>query len=152
MHVGHLDVVEQASELFGEVVVAVLYNFAKDSGMFAVDERVELARASTAHLTGITVVKHAGLTTQAAHEAGVDFIVKGLRTAADFDIEQQMAHMNHSTADVRTVYLPSSPDLSFVSSRFVREIAKYGGDVGHLVPPPVATALAAVTGAEATEK
>ena len=143
LHLGHLDVIEQAVELFGDVVVGVLYNFAKDSGMFPVDRRVELAREATAHLPTVTVQKHAGLTTQAARTAGVDFIVKGLRTPGDFEIEHQMAQMNHSTAGVRTVYVPSSPELGFVSSRFVREIAKYGGDIAHLVPEAVAAALAA---------
>lgn len=143
LHLGHLDVIEQAVELFGEVVVAVLYNFAKDSGMFDVERRVALAEEATAHLASVSVEKHSGLTTQAAQEAGVDFIVKGLRTPGDFEIEQQMAQMNHSTAGVRTVYVPSSPALSFISSRFVREIAKYGGNIAHLVPPCVADALGA---------
>lgn len=143
LHLGHLDVIEQAVELFGDVVVAVLFNFAKDSGLFPVDRRVELIEAATDHLPSVTVEKHTGLTTQAAQVAGADFIVKGLRAPADFEIEQQMAQMNHSTAGVRTVYVPSSPGLSFVSGRFVREIAKYGGEVAHLVPPAVAQALAA---------
>ena len=143
LHLGHLDVIEQACELFGDVIVGVLYNFAKDSGMFSVDRRVELAEAATAHLPRVSVEKHAGLTTQAARAAEVDFIVKGLRTPGDFEIEQQMAQMNHSTSGVRTVFVPSRPDLSFVSSRYVREIAMYGGDIAHLVPPVVADALAA---------
>ena len=141
-HLGHVDVVEQACELFGEVVVGVLFNFAKDSAMFDVDERVGLVEASTAHLSGVSVEKHSGLAVDAARTAGADFIVKGLRSAADFDIEQQMAQMNHSVAGIRTVYVPSRPDLAFVSSRFVREIAKYGGEVAHLVPAPVGAALA----------
>lgn len=143
LHLGHLDVIEQAVELFGDVVVGVLYNFAKDTGMFSVDRRVALAAEATAHLPSVSIEKHTGLTTQAAQAVDADFIVKGLRTPGDFEIEQQMAQMNHSTADVRTVYVPSSPELSFVSSRFVREIAKYGGDVAHLVPAAVADALAA---------
>lgn len=141
LHLGHLDVIEQAGELFGDVVVAVMYNFAKPSGMFDVDERVELARAATAHLDCVTVEKHSGLAVHAAVETGADFIVKGLRTPGDFEIEQQMAQMNHSVTGVRTVYVPSRPDLGFVSSRFVREIANYGGDVGHLVPSAVGEAL-----------
>ncbi|MFK7918157.1 MAG: pantetheine-phosphate adenylyltransferase [Ilumatobacter sp.] len=141
LHLGHLDVIEQAQELFGHVVVAVMYNFAKPSGMFDVDERIELAQAATAHLDDVTVEKHSGLAIHAAEQADVDFIVKGLRTPGDFEIEQQMAQMNQSVAGVRTVYLPCRPDLGFVSSRFVREIANYGGEVGHLVPRPVAEAL-----------
>ena len=142
LHLGHLDVIEHTHELFGEVVVVVMYNFAKDTGLFDVDERVELVRASVEHLDGVRVEKHSGLAVQAAREHGADFVAKGLRTPGDFEIEQQMAHMNHSVAGVRTVFLPCRPDLGFLSSRFVREIAKYGGDVAHLVPPVVADALA----------
>jgi len=142
IHRGHLDVIEQAHELFGDVVVAVMYNFAKHTGMFDVDERVTLIEAAVADLDGVTVEKHTGLAVQAAEAVDADFVVKGLRTPGDFEIEQQMAHMNHSVAGVRTVYVPARPDLGFVSSRFVREIANYGGDVSHLVPPAVADALA----------
>jgi pantetheine-phosphate adenylyltransferase len=74
--------------------------------------------------------------------AGADFIVKGLRNPVDFDIEQQMAHMNHAAAGVRTVFLPCRPEVGFVSSRFIREIAAHGGLVDHVVPKPVAVALA----------
>ncbi len=142
LHLGHLDVIEQALDLFGDVVVAVLYNFAKPSGMFDVDERIELVSEATSHLEGVSVAKHSGLAIDAVGVVGADFIVKGLRTPGDFEIEQQMAQMNRSVAGVRTVYLPCRPELGFVSSRFVREIANYGGDVDHLVPQPVAKALA----------
>lgn len=142
LHLGHLDVIEQAQELFGHVVVAVMYNFAKPSGMFTVDERMELVAAATAHLGDVSVEKHSGLAIHAVEAVGADFMVKGLRTPGDFEIEQQMAQMNMSVAGVRTVYLPCRPELGFVSSRFVREIANYGGDISHLVPRPVAEALA----------
>jgi pantetheine-phosphate adenylyltransferase len=118
-----------------------MYNFAKQSGMFDVDERIDLARAVLAHLDGVSVTAHTGLAVDAAADEGADFIVKGLRTGADFEIEQQMAHTNHAVTGVRTVYVPCRPDLGFVSSRFVREIAQYGGDVTRLVPAPVAAAL-----------
>ncbi len=141
LHFGHLDVIEQAHELFGEIIVAAMYNFAKPSGMFDVDERVALIEHAVDGLERVTVEKHTGLAIQAAEAAGADFVVKGLRTPGDFEIEQQMAHMNHSVSGMRTVYVPARPDLGFVSSRFVREIANYGGDVSHLVPPAVADAL-----------
>ena len=141
IHTGHVDVVEQARELFGTVVLAVMYNFEKTSGLFAVDERIELARESLAHLDNVTIEAHTGLAVHAALEAGADFIVKGLRTSGDFEIEQQMAQTNHLVTGIRTVYVPSGPDLSFVSGRFVREIAQYRGDVSGMVPSPVAAAL-----------
>ena len=143
IHRGHVDVVEQARELFGEVVIAVMYNFAKPSGLFPVDERLDLARAAVAHLDDVSVEAHSGLAVHAAAQSGADFMVKGLRTPADFEIEQQMAHTNYSVTGMRTVYVPSRPDLSFVSSRFVREIAQYGGDVSALVPRNVVDALRA---------
>ena len=144
IHLGHIDVIEQAVELFGRVVVAVMFNHEKTGGLFAIDERIALIEASVAEagLSGkVDVTAHAGLAIQAAVSTGADFIVKGLRTAADFEIEQQMALTNHSASGVRTVYLPCRADRGYISSRFVREIARYGGDVSHLVPGPVADAL-----------
>ncbi len=141
IHLGHVDVIQQAYELFGSVVVAVMHNPSKPSGLFPVDERVELARESLADLDGVTVVAQTGLAVQAAQRTDVDFIVKGLRTAGDFEIEQQMAHNNYAVTGVRTVYLPCRPELGYISSRFVREIAKYGGAIDHLVPAIVADAL-----------
>ena len=142
LHLGHVDIVEQSVELFGDVVVGVLYNYEKPSGLFTPDERVELAAASLADFPTVRVDKFDGLAVQAAAAAGADFIVKGLRNPVDFDIEQQMAHMNYAAAGVRTVFLPCRPDVGFVSSRFIREIATHGVAVDHLVPKPVAVALA----------
>lgn len=143
VHLGHLDVVDQAAELFGRVVVAVMHNPSKPSGLFAVDERADLLRASLGDRADVVVELHEGLAVQAAQRAGVDFIVKGLRTPGDFEIEQQMAHNNHQLTGVRTVYVPCRPDLGHISSRFVREIAAHGGNVDHLVSEPVAAALVA---------
>ena len=141
IHLGHIDVIEQAHELFGSVVVAVMHNLSKPSGLFLVTERVEMAEAALAHLAQVSVEPHSGLAVQAAAESGADFIVKGLRTAADFEIEQQMAHNNYAVTGIRTVYLPCRPDLGYISSRFVREISKYGEEIDHLVPAPIAGAL-----------
>lgn len=143
VHLGHLDVVDQAAELFGRVVLAVMHNPSKPSGLFSADERVELARASLGSRDDVVVELHEGLAVQAAQRAGADFIVKGLRTPGDFEIEQQMAHNNHQLTGVRTVYVPCRPDLGHISSRFIREIAAHGGAVDHLVTTPVAVALAA---------
>lgn len=141
LHLGHIDVVDQAVELFGDVVLGVLVNFEKPSGLFTPDERVALAEASLVGRPTVTVRAFGGLAVDAAADVGADLIVKGLRTSADFDIELQMAHMNHSVTGIRTVFVPCRPDYGFVSSRFIREIASHGGAVGHLVAPPVAAAL-----------
>lgn len=146
IHLGHLDVVEQAAELFGDVVVAAMHNPSKPSGWFTLDERLAMIESSVAELrargASVRVESFPGLAVDAAKRFGADFIVKGLRTGGDFEVEQQMAHTNHAAAGVRTVYLPCKPSLVFISSRFIREIAKYGGDVSAMVPPSVATELA----------
>jgi pantetheine-phosphate adenylyltransferase len=142
LHNGHVDVIDQALELFGDVVVAVMHNPEKPSGLFGIDDRVELAKASLPERPGITVVAFPGLVVQAAETIEADFIVKGLRSAGDFEIEQQMAQNNHAVTGIRTVFVPCSPALGYISSRFVREIAEHGGRVDHLVAPAVVEALA----------
>ncbi len=142
LHLGHIDVVDQAAELFGHVVVGVLVNFEKPSGMFTPAERVQLAEASLPGRPSVRVQAFGGLAVQAAADVGADFIVKGLRTPNDFDIEQQMAHTNRSVTGIRTVFVPCRPDFGFVSSRFIREIASHRESVDHLVAAPVAAALA----------
>lgn len=144
LHLGHLDVIEQAVELFGRVVVAIMHNPEKPSGLLSVQERVEVARASVAFLPTVSVEARPGLAVDAARAVDARFIVKGLRVSGDFEVEQQMAQMNWSVAGVRTVYLPCRADRSFISSRFVREIALHGGEVAHLVPQPVASMLESV--------
>ncbi len=143
-HLGHLDVVEQAAELFGTVVVAVMHNPDKPSGLFSTDQRMEIAAASCGHLPGVTVRAFPGLAVDAAQSAGADFIVKGLRTSGDFEIEQQMAHTNFAVSGVRTVYVPCQPQFGYVSSRFIRDIAQHGGDVSSMLPAAATNALARI--------
>ena len=143
-HVGHLDVVEQAVELFGSVVIAAMHNPGKPSGVIDLATRVRLVESCVSHLPTVRVVAFPGLAVDAARELGVDFMVKGLRSASDFDVEQQMAHTNHSVAGVRTVYVPARPDVSFVSSRFIREIGAHGGRIDHMLPAVVADEVATI--------
>ena len=143
IHYGHVDVVAQAAELFGNVVVAVMHNPDKPSGLLATAERVRVAQEALAHIPGVTVEAFAGLAVDAAKSVNALCIVKGLRTSGDFEVEQQMAHTNFAVAGVRTVYVPCQPGFTHVSSRFIRDIAQHGGDVSSMVPAPVAAALAA---------
>jgi pantetheine-phosphate adenylyltransferase len=140
LHNGHVDVIELSARLFGPVVVAVMVNQAKPAGMFDVAERIAMIEESVGHLD-VEVVNHPGLVIDAAREFGADFVVKGLRSGADLDIEMQMAHMNHAATGMETVFVPTTPSHGFVSSRFIREITKEGGDVTSLVPGPVAKRL-----------
>ncbi len=139
---GHLDIVSRAAGLFDEVLVAVLVNEAK-RGLFGVDERMDMLTAAVEELslTNVRVVSFQGLLVDFCRDQGVTAIVKGLRAASDFDFELQMAQMNQSLSGVDTVFVPTSPQWSFVASSLVREVARFGGDVSGLVPSDVLARL-----------
>ena len=142
-HLGHLDVVEQALRLFDGVVVAVMHNPDKPTGVLGTSLRVEIARVACARLGRVTVEPFPGLAVEAARSAGAVAIVKGLRNTGDFEVEQQMAHTNMAVGGVPTVYVPCRADYSHISSRFIRDIAQHGGDVSSMIPPATASLLAA---------
>ena len=137
---GHLDVIERASHLFDEVVIAVLVNNSKSS-LFTIDERIVLARDCVKHLPNVKVDMWSGLLVDYCRENKVDAIVKGLRAVSDFDYELQMAQMNLQLKGVDTLLMATKPAYSFLSSSLVREIARYGGDVSKLVPAGVLSEL-----------
>lgn len=136
---GHLDVVERATHLFDEVVVAVLENISKRS-LFSVEERVEMLREATAHLDGVKVGSFQGLVVEFCREVGADSIVKGLRAVTDFDYEMQMAQMNKRMG-VETTFLAAKPDYTYLSSSLMREVVALGGNIDGLVPPFVLVRL-----------
>ena len=140
VHVGHVDVVEVAATVFDEVVVVAMYNLEKP-GFFPLEERQALLDETFAHLDNVSTTSATGLVIDAALALQAPVIVKGLRSAADLDIEMQMAQTNKSVTGVQTLFVPTEPEHSFVSSRFIREISSHGGAVDHLVPPAVAKAL-----------
>ena len=144
IHLGHIDIVRQAAGLFGEVVVVVMHNPEKPVGMFSVAERVEMAKAATRDIEGVSVNAASGLAIDAAVKFGVNFIVKSVRNAADFDAEAQMADTNRAVGSVETVLLIAQPKFSFISSRYVRDIAQNGGNVASLVPSAVNNAITKV--------
>ena len=137
---GHLDVIERASHLFDEVVIAVLVNNSKSS-LFTIEERIVLARDCVKHLPNVKVDMWSGLLVDYCRENKVDAIVKGLRAVSDFDYELQMAQMNLQLKGVDTLLMATKPAYSFLSSSLVREIARYGGDVSKLVPAGVLSEL-----------
>ncbi|MCB0914451.1 MAG: pantetheine-phosphate adenylyltransferase [Actinobacteria bacterium] len=139
---GHLDIIARASELFDEVVVAVLVNH-KKQGLFSIPERIEILSEVTADLPNVVIDSFHGLLVDFCTEHDVRSIVKGLRAVSDFDYELQMAQMNRRLADVDTVFMSTNPLYSFLSSSLIKEVATYGGDVSGLVPPTVIDRLEA---------
>ena len=139
---GHLDIIGRTSELFDEVVVAIGVNKAKASArLFSAEERIEMLEKACAPYGNVTVAGFDGLLTTFCEDNGIKAIVKGLRAVSDFDYELQMAQMNSSLVDVETVFIPTSPEWSFLASSLVKEVAMFGGDVSGLIPPDVHTQL-----------
>jgi len=130
---GHLDIIERAAKLFDEVVVAVGVNRSK-SRLFSPEERIDMLTTACAGWDNVRVDGFTGLLTDFCLKHEIDAIVKGLRAVSDFDYELQMAQMNSSLAPVETVFVPTSPEWSFLASSLVKEVATFGGDVTGLVP------------------
>ncbi|HEX4539607.1 MAG TPA: pantetheine-phosphate adenylyltransferase [Acidimicrobiales bacterium] len=140
-HNGHLEVVESACRLFDEVIVAVLRNPQKGEPLFSLEERAEMLEESTTHLPRVRVVGMSTLVVNVAKEVGATAIVKGLRAVTDFENEMQMAQMNQQLSGIDTLFIPTASTHSFIASRLLREVARFGGDVSGLVPAPVAKRL-----------
>jgi pantetheine-phosphate adenylyltransferase len=142
IHNGHLELIEVASRLFDSVVVATIGNPQKTTGLYSLDERRQMIDESVAHLPNVEVTVYSSLVVNLAKEVGADFLVKGLRAVSDFESELQQSQMNLAISGVHTVFIPSATEHSFVASKWIREIARFGGDVSSMVPPPVAARLA----------
>ncbi len=134
---GHIDLVQRGLQLVDELVVAVLRNRNKDS-LFSVDERIEMLEECLSEEPHIRVESFEGLLVDFAEKMGCQSILRGLRAVSDFEYEFQMALMNRRLApNLETLFLMPSEDHVFVSSRIVREVAYFGGDLTSLVPDRV---------------
>ena len=140
-HNGHLEVVERAAHIFDEIVVAAIRNPQKSEALFDLEERREMIAESCAHIPHVRIVSIATLLVNVARDVEATAIVKGLRAVSDFESELQMAQMNRSLSGVETLFIPTSSDHSFIASRLLREVARYGGDVRPFVPAAVAKRL-----------
>lgn len=138
---GHLDVLQRASRLFDEVIVAVAHHNAKQA-LFTVEQRVHLLRQSTGHLQNVRITSFEGLLVNFAKEQGAQALIRGLRAVSDFEFEFQMALMNRSLQpDLETLFLMPSEEYTYLSSRMVKEVSRLGGDVARFVPECVVPAL-----------
>ena len=138
---GHLDIIERGCRLFERVIVVVMRNPNK-TPLFTVAEREDQIRISTRHLSNLEVDSFEGLTVEYAQMRQAQVLLRGLRAISDFEAELQMAHTNKTlSTQIETVFLATSNEYSFLSSSVVKEIAKFGGPVDHLVPHHVALAI-----------
>ncbi len=138
---GHLDIAHRARTLFDEVVLALAVNVEK-SGMFSVDERLEMLSVALGETPGLRIDTFDGLTVDFAREIGASAIIRGVRAMSDFEYEFEMALMNkHLYANVETLFMRPSQEYLYVSSSRLKELARFGRDVEEFVPPIVAKKL-----------
>jgi pantetheine-phosphate adenylyltransferase len=141
---GHMDVIGRASKVFDKVVVGVVNNpIRKEKTLFTAEERKQFIEEATADLPNVEVGIMSNLLVEFAREHGATAVIKGLRAISDFEYEFEMNQLNRKLApEIESMYIFASPNYSFLSSTGVKEIATFGGDIGDLVPGPVAKALA----------
>ena len=134
---GHIDLIERAEKLFGNVVVAVLENTSKNP-TFNLQKRILQIKNSLSYLPNVEVISYSGLTVDCAKDLKANIILRGLRAMSDFEYELQIAHTNKSlNKDIETIFLSTNTNFSFLSSSLVKEVAKFGGEINHMVPPSV---------------
>lgn len=138
---GHLDIINRGAAIFGQVNVVVLNNSSKNP-LFSVDERIELIKEATSHLSNVKVETFSGLLVDYAESINASAIIRGLRAVSDFEYEMQITSMNRVLNDeIETFFIMTKNQYSFLSSSIVKEVAKYGGKIEELVPPQVEAAL-----------
>ena len=137
---GHLDIIRRAGGIFDPLVVAVLENHGK-TPVFSLDERLTMLKTALVDSENVEVATFSGLLVDFARARGISVVVKGIRAASDFDYELQMAQMNRHIGGLDTVFVPTNPTWSYISSSLIKEVARFGGDVSGLVPPGVADRL-----------
>jgi pantetheine-phosphate adenylyltransferase len=137
---GHMDIIGRSSRLFDEVIVAVLINESK-RGLFDLAERLDMLREALKPYENVRIEAFQGLLVDFCRSVHAAVVVKGLRAVSDFDYELQMAQMNIGLAGVETLFMPTNPQNSFISSSLVKDVAKWGGDVTRHVPEVVSRRL-----------
>ncbi|GAA1758009.1 pantetheine-phosphate adenylyltransferase [Luedemannella helvata] len=137
---GHLDIISRSARIFDEVIVAVLVNQSK-MGLFSIEDRIEMLGEVTKPYENVRIETFQGLLVDFCRAQDAMVVVKGLRAVSDFDYELQMAQMNIGLAGVETLFMPTNPVHSFLSSSLVKDVAKWGGDVSAHVPDTVARRL-----------
>lgn len=140
---GHLDIFGRAARNFDEVIVLVTGNPKKNTGLFTIDERMDLIREVTADIPNLRVDSWGGLLVDYTTKHGVGALVKGLRSSLDYDYELPMAQMNRRLSGVETFFLMTDEKYGYVSSSLCKEVVRYGGDISGLVPDTVLDAMKA---------
>jgi len=137
---GHIDIISRVLNLFDEVIVGIGVNINK-SYLLSAEDRLKLITEIFEDSKNIKVISYNGLTIDVVKDYDIDFIVRGVRNSAEYELESQMAAINNKLCGVETLLLPSSPELCYLSSTFVREINAFSHDISKFVPENVARKL-----------
>lgn len=136
---GHIDIIQRASKVFDEVIVCILNNLSKKSSLFSIDVRANMLKESVKDLPNVTIDSYEGLLVDYAAQKDVNILIRGVREEADFSSEFKMAQGNRSVAPfLETLFIPTDPEFSFVSSSMAKEFASFGADISAFVPDHVA--------------
>lgn len=138
---GHMDIITRASALYDEVVVLITGNPHKNSGWFTIDERMELIKEAVSHLENVVVDTWSGLLVDYTSQNNVNLLVKGLRTSLDYEYELPMAQMNRKLTGIDTAFFMTAPKYGYISSTLSKEVTRFGGNVGDMLPPNVTKAM-----------
>lgn len=138
---GHMDIISRASALYDEVTVLVTGNPQKSSGWFTIDERMELIAEAVKDMTNVKVDTWAGLLVDYTRDNNINLLVKGLRTSLDYEYELPMAQMNRKLTGIDTAFFMTDPKWGYISSTLSKEVTKFGGHVGDMLPPNVTEAM-----------
>ena len=134
---GHLDILQNAAEIFDKVIIAVAHNGEK-KGFLPVEKRVELIKASIKNLNNVEVDAFEGLTIDYAQKHGAEILIRGLRAVSDFEYEMQLSQTNSALdKEIKTIFLTTRPKYNFISSSSVKEVFDFGGDISKFVPEVV---------------
>ncbi len=131
--IGHLSIVERGLQLFDEIIIAIGVNEAKKNHT-TIQQRIEHIQRVTSKMQGVRVISYGNLTVEAAKEHGANFILRGVRTVADYEYERNLAYANRNLLGIETVLLYTLPELSYISSTLVRDLQRHGYDVSQYVP------------------
>lgn len=135
--IGHASLVRRAAPLFDKIIVAIGVNSQK-TGMFSIEKRKQWIEQTFASLNNVEVQTYSGLTVDFCHKTEANYILRGLRTAADFEFERGIGQVNHMMAnDIETVFMLTEAKFTPITSSIVRDVYKNGGDVSQLIPPEI---------------
>jgi pantetheine-phosphate adenylyltransferase len=133
--IGHESIIQRALPMFDKIIVAIGYNSVKPDGYFSLEKRMDWIRKIFKDESRVSVEKYSNLTVDFCRQMNAKYILRGLRTSADFEYERAIAQTNfYLAADIETVFLLTTPELTPINSTLVREVIKHGGDASRFVP------------------